>query len=110
MKNKNGSKRPKTPYIGLLITCPIFAIWFFVYGIMLIMQKDVGWAIYSLVCNIIWTFLFGFNFANHLNWKRSKKIQNDVLEHFKLLEMEIQQENEKEPFEEFNENKFTLDE
>ena len=110
MKDKNGFKRPKTPYLGWLVTCPIFAIWFFIYGIILVVQKDVGWAIYSLVCNIIWTFLFGFHFANHLNWKRTIKIQENVLRDFKIIEEQLEKELEEEPFEEFKENKFTIDE
>ena len=110
MKYENGSKRFKTPYLGWLICCPIFAVWFFSGAIILTMQSDVGWAIYSLVFGAVWTFLFGFHFANHLNWKRTRKIQEDVLRDFKIIEEQLEKELEEEPFEDFKENKFTLDE
>ena len=112
MKDKNGFKRQKSPYLAWFIMCPIFSIWFFANTIALTLYNDfykVFFATYSFINGLIWVFLFGFHLANHLNCKRTRKIQQDVLRDFKIIEEQLQKELDEEPFEEFKENKFKID-
>jgi hypothetical protein len=109
MEDKNAYKRPKSPYFVWLIISPMFCVWFLLNAIFLSLYQKIGFAIYSMYLCFVWVALFGFHLCNHIDFKKAWKGYKQILQDIQIIENQLKQELEEEPFEEFKENKFTIE-
>lgn len=110
MKKENRSKRLKTPYIAMTIVSIIFAIAFTVYSFVLNYQNDLKFAIYAMVLGCVWYILFGIYICLHFVFLRDKRQYEQAIQDFEEIKKRLEKELEEEPFEDFKENKYRIDE